>query len=341
MVDKVVKVCPQCGKHNGARRDKCENCGGSLAGVLSKRASSLPPEQVFAASERPMQPAAQEFVAPPPREAVPENVSFAEKISDAPQTAPAMKKICPLCQAINPANITTCSGCSADLSSARAIPEDKVKEALARLQGTAKPTPSRAPAPAPTPPAEADEMVRLCENPDCLHINPANKRVCENCGAPVFRLLPRREAEAEIKKPRLPKKPEPITPGFSAPFPDGLPDTQPQAPKATSARFVSLDGRFSYQVPEGTASLGRLGEMKDYLKEKKFVSRSHAALTFADGHLSVTDEESTNGTYVNGVKLKPHETQQLRGGDTLGLGAGSDREAEDRENAAFFKVELK
>jgi len=50
------------------------------------------------------------------------------------------------------------------------------------------------------------------------------------------------------------------------------------------------------------------------------VSRQHARLVFARNAWTIEDLESTNGTYLNGVPLRPFEPQPLRDGDQVILG---------------------
>lgn len=50
------------------------------------------------------------------------------------------------------------------------------------------------------------------------------------------------------------------------------------------------------------------------------VSRSHAILHMIDGVIYVTDDNSLNGTYLNGAELYPMRNYVLSDGDTLRLG---------------------
>ncbi len=50
------------------------------------------------------------------------------------------------------------------------------------------------------------------------------------------------------------------------------------------------------------------------------ISRQHAALVANSGQLMIVDLNSGNGTYLNGVKLSPHEETALRSQDRLQLG---------------------
>jgi hypothetical protein len=50
------------------------------------------------------------------------------------------------------------------------------------------------------------------------------------------------------------------------------------------------------------------------------VSRRHLMITKEGNLLKVTDLGSTNGTYLNGVRLQPRQPRLLRTGDRLSLG---------------------
>lgn len=51
------------------------------------------------------------------------------------------------------------------------------------------------------------------------------------------------------------------------------------------------------------------------------VSTRHGDIRTDDGRYSVRDNESTNGTYVNGQRVPPGESRELRSGDVIAFGA--------------------
>jgi len=52
------------------------------------------------------------------------------------------------------------------------------------------------------------------------------------------------------------------------------------------------------------------------------VSRRHATVTVSDsGEATIRDEESTNGTFINGDRALPGTDVRLRDGDQIRLGA--------------------
>lgn len=61
-------------------------------------------------------------------------------------------------------------------------------------------------------------------------------------------------------------------------------------------------------------------DLMKYSARERGVSRRHAALIAFDSKLQVLDLDSSNGTFVNGVRALPEEPLPLADGDTLMLG---------------------
>ena len=66
--------------------------------------------------------------------------------------------------------------------------------------------------------------------------------------------------------------------------------------------------------------LGRKGDAVDYVISSDGVSRRHAMIFISGENLYVEDLGSTNGTYVNQVRLSPGSPMQLAEGTVLRLG---------------------
>jgi len=67
----------------------------------------------------------------------------------------------------------------------------------------------------------------------------------------------------------------------------------------------------------GTAIIGR-GNTCDIVLKDNSVSRRHARLDYVQEKFVITDLGSTNGVYVNGIKVV---SKNLAPGDTIGLGS--------------------
>lgn len=66
-----------------------------------------------------------------------------------------------------------------------------------------------------------------------------------------------------------------------------------------------------------------------------FVSRRHGIIEFSDGNYYYLDNRSANGTYLNGVKLKPEKRSLLKNGDVLQVFQWEGREIIDVVTAVF------
>ena len=61
-------------------------------------------------------------------------------------------------------------------------------------------------------------------------------------------------------------------------------------------------------------------DLMPYGAVEQGVSRQHAKIQRMDDTLMLVDLESTNGTYLNGQRLQPHQPRMLRDGDEVRLG---------------------
>jgi pSer/pThr/pTyr-binding forkhead associated (FHA) protein len=79
------------------------------------------------------------------------------------------------------------------------------------------------------------------------------------------------------------------------------------------------DGLEAAQVPLAAAvtRLGR-GMTADVLLDHPTVSRRHALIAQRDGQLTLLDDRSMNGTWLNGARIRE---APLRDGDVIELGA--------------------
>ena len=86
------------------------------------------------------------------------------------------------------------------------------------------------------------------------------------------------------------------------------------------------DQFFDFQLPEGEGvTIGR-EDCSDVVlmiggETDSKLSAQHCAMCWEKGRLFVTDKKSTNGTFVNGVKLIPGVFQQLENNATLRIGS--------------------
>lgn len=91
------------------------------------------------------------------------------------------------------------------------------------------------------------------------------------------------------------------------------------------AYLVPLEG--FEQAPQrsfeiyGTTAIGRSRKHADLLfhinDEDSAISRLHCTILDEDDHFAIRDEDSTNGTLINGEKVTPLESVRLHDGDTI------------------------
>jgi pSer/pThr/pTyr-binding forkhead associated (FHA) protein len=61
-------------------------------------------------------------------------------------------------------------------------------------------------------------------------------------------------------------------------------------------------------------------DLTPYAGYRMGVSRKHASLRLEDNQLNIWDLGSSNGTFINGMRLNPHRPYPIRDGDEIRLG---------------------
>ena len=67
-------------------------------------------------------------------------------------------------------------------------------------------------------------------------------------------------------------------------------------------------------------TIGKMAGSVDVVIKDSTISRIHAQLTNREGGIYVTDMNSMNGTFKNGLRLEPNETVLIEQGDELRFG---------------------
>lgn len=86
--------------------------------------------------------------------------------------------------------------------------------------------------------------------------------------------------------------------------------------KANITYKNSAGGVLLCELGSGRVNIGRIYENEIYLRDAK-VSRLHAFIVYEDKAHTLYDAQSTNGTFVNDVKITQ---QRLRDGDQIKIG---------------------
>jgi hypothetical protein len=91
------------------------------------------------------------------------------------------------------------------------------------------------------------------------------------------------------------------------------------------SQHISLQGVLSLLIGRGLGMSGQDGEVVVDLFEisghEKGVSRKHAMIAIEGPAAYLVDLDSTNGTYLNGVRLPPQHQHRVRTGDVISFGA--------------------
>lgn len=93
----------------------------------------------------------------------------------------------------------------------------------------------------------------------------------------------------------------------------------PNAGDIVGYKLVESNGP-DYQLEDGINSIGRLKRANTIHIRDQFCSALHAEIYLEDNILELVDQGSTNGTFVNGVRLAPGTRQILEPGDKIGVG---------------------
>ena len=152
---------------------------------------------------------------------------------------------------------------------------------------------------------EKTELVKIC---DCGAENPPQARKCKACGEDISDIIATEKLKA-----------------CEASF---------------SYELHTLIDDFSVVIDKPLIVLGRESELKDYLKNKPFVSRQHAELTVIADKVFIKNLSKTNKTFINNEEIPSDTPVQLHEGDEIGLG-GKIVAGSRQEQAAYFIFRVK
>ncbi len=89
-------------------------------------------------------------------------------------------------------------------------------------------------------------------------------------------------------------------------------------PNATLTTVKGLRDTGPIPIDRGVSVFGKSSTV-DVNVDSPYVSRRHFQIRCQDGVFLITDLDSTNGTFLNGVRLNPHQERRLRDQDRIGL----------------------
>lgn len=187
-----------------------------------------------------------------------------------------------------------------------------------------------------------------CHNPNCEYFNrtlPNNAKVCPMCGttlgavnvvapAPATQPPPVVDRPA-YQPPTPPPAYQPPAPAYQEPAryippaPTPFVYTPPPRPARPALSLKHTSGQ-EFQLPREQGYIGRRGQTSRTVPEidlkgipnEGIVSRLHARVwwDWSQNAYMLVDENSRNGTYLNGNPLPPGVQYRLNHGDSLQLG---------------------
>lgn len=104
----------------------------------------------------------------------------------------------------------------------------------------------------------------------------------------------------------------------------------------------SVEGNYAFDLltRSGSVFLGRTAGMSGYLKDKAYVGRRQAKLTFEAGKVFIENISETNPTFLNNAPLERGQRVLVKAGDEIGLG-GMMIDGKRQGQAAYFVLKEK
>jgi pSer/pThr/pTyr-binding forkhead associated (FHA) protein len=153
-------------------------------------------------------------------------------------------------------------------------------------------------------------LQKICDV--CGMANPATEMICQRCFSDISRKKPVNSRTPHIEKiiPGLKKQPV-----FHR---ETLELDQDKTIREVAPLVLNMSPGQTITVRHGD-TIGRDGVGGRILNQFSAVSRHHATFKYFNGRWLVRDENSTNGTYINGTKIGPDKWYELRQKDTLSI----------------------
>lgn len=92
--------------------------------------------------------------------------------------------------------------------------------------------------------------------------------------------------------------------------------------QTTEYKLYALDkkNKKHIELRKFPCTIGKMAGCVDYVLSDDSISRIHAKFEKRDNQILLTDMNSTNGTYKNGLRMQPQETTEIEPGDEIRFG---------------------
>lgn len=94
----------------------------------------------------------------------------------------------------------------------------------------------------------------------------------------------------------------------------------PRQPKSIEAMLIRNGTGEMYKISQSGTDIGTMDSFGSIMIKNSSISRCHASFAITDDGVYITDNNSTNGTFVEGIKLSPGIKTQLFDGSLITLG---------------------
>ncbi|GHH98738.1 FHA domain-containing protein [Neobacillus kokaensis] len=89
---------------------------------------------------------------------------------------------------------------------------------------------------------------------------------------------------------------------------------------STRPFFITAVSKEKIEVAKNEFKIGRDPEQADYVSKNKVVGRVHAKVITENGEYFLVDQQSKNGSYLNGTKVLPYKKTKIKHDDHIRLG---------------------
>lgn len=124
--------------------------------------------------------------------------------------------------------------------------------------------------------------------------------------------------------PEMPSSPQAIMPRSNAPREEEYGNTvfldTASYKKENKLYGINKGNKYHIDLDKLPCTIGKMSGSVDVVIKDSTISRIHARLTDKEGEIYVTDMNSMNGTFKNGLRLEPNETVLIERGDELRFG---------------------